>query len=430
MRLVFLKNKEITWKASIKYYSFTFSYKDNKILNIDREGRIISFIKQNGTINKITYKRAFNNDWIGIKRAKYSKPRELNKLTDDEVNILFMDISNFIKLINDLFRYNQQYSITQEPNDPMSKLKYTEINSIVLDILLKCTYESHLNDASLYNTIYSKIGVLPPDRYGSLVLQATQGCKYNKCAFCNLYSDIIYNYKDEKQFQIHLQEVLAFMRSSIGRMHSIFLGDANALTIPYNVLLDIFKLLNKKFLFDKNLSLIYKEKPVFNGIYSFLDIFEGFKLTKDNFKELYNYNLKMVYLGIETGADIILKQINKPNTTPKILKIIENCKSALINVSVIFIIGLGGLEHENEHISESLNLINKMNLGPSDIVYLSKLEIQEDSDYQKKINQLGVTNLDEIQLENQSNKFKLRIRSMYRQNQPKISSYVLREFLY
>ena len=74
MKLRFRNNFD--WKASIKYYVTSFSNKEIDLLNIDRGGRIISFISGNGTINKITYKKAFDGSWLGIKREPVKSQRE------------------------------------------------------------------------------------------------------------------------------------------------------------------------------------------------------------------------------------------------------------------------------------------------------------------------------------------------------------------
>ena len=74
MKLRFRNNFD--WKASIKYYVTSFSNKEIDLLNIDRGGRIISFISGNGTINKITYKKAFDGSLLCIKREPVKSQRE------------------------------------------------------------------------------------------------------------------------------------------------------------------------------------------------------------------------------------------------------------------------------------------------------------------------------------------------------------------
>ena len=83
MRIVFKENKFM--KGSIKYYVLSFSYNDCDVLNLDREGRVISFVKDNGTPNKITFKKGFDGSWLGIKRSFSNEPRIRFILTHSEI---------------------------------------------------------------------------------------------------------------------------------------------------------------------------------------------------------------------------------------------------------------------------------------------------------------------------------------------------------
>jgi len=49
--------------------------------------------------------------------------------------------------------------------------------------------ESLARDAERMSSVYRPVTILPPDQYLSLVLQATEGCSYNRCSFCSFYRD-------------------------------------------------------------------------------------------------------------------------------------------------------------------------------------------------------------------------------------------------
>ena len=44
-------------------------------------------------------------------------------------------------------------------------------------------------DASRFAEVYRPVSILPPDQYLALVVQATEGCSYNHCTFCDFYRD-------------------------------------------------------------------------------------------------------------------------------------------------------------------------------------------------------------------------------------------------
>jgi hypothetical protein len=87
-------------------------------------------------------------------------------------------------------------------------------------------------DAARFNEVYSPIGILPPDQYLALVVQATDGCSFNTCTFCDLYQQP-FRVKTPDEFRAHLRQVRAYLgESMLLRQHSIFLGAANALALP------------------------------------------------------------------------------------------------------------------------------------------------------------------------------------------------------
>ena len=429
MKIIFTNDPD--WKGSIKYYIASFSYNDTDILNFDRAGRVISFISDNGTERKITYKKGFDGTWLGIKRESSKDPRIRFHLTKDRINLVYDKIVLFAKNLINLLQQSESLEYFFDPYDVYNEDQIDNILNYWIKIIKRINVEQNNNDSAIFSSIYSNVGILPPDRYGSLVIQVTTGCVYNKCSFCTLYEGIPYSYKKPDELKQHLQNILGFMGDSIGRFHSLFIGDANALTIPYTDLLDIFTILNEIFIIvDNKISYLKKDKPIFEGIYSFLDVFTGFKITTDQFKKLALKKLKMVYLGIETGSDKVLQILNKPNTTSKILKIINSLHEASIGVAVIFLIGAGGKALEEEHISESIKLIKQMNLNSHDIIYLSKLFIYKG--YLKIIEEKNIEPLSDKELENQLKIFKQELEKYYltQNSKPIITRYELLDFVY
>lgn len=429
MKVTFKNNK--SWKGSIKYYLFSFSYADTDLLNIDRAGRVISFISQNMTEDKITYKKAFDGTWLGIKRPSVTDQRERFQLSTDQIKSVYKEIERFISGLIKYLQQPDEIEVFIDPIDAYTGTPLEEVLTFWLGVLKKVTFEHNNRDKQQFSSIYSTIGILPPDRYGSLVLQVTTGCVYNKCSFCTLYQGIEYSHKTPAILEKHVLNITTFMDGSLGRFHSIFLGDANALTIPYDDLLAIFKLLNATFSISmRKIGFIEKNKPSFEGIYSFLDVFTGFKLTKTHFTRLAELNLRMVYLGIETGSNDVLKILHKPNTVEKILSIISSLHEASIGVAVIFLIGAGGKKYQQDHVQESLKLIKQMNLTSKDIIYLSKLFIYKE--YYKIMEENDIQTLSESELESQYRTFKQELELFYKEknSKPIITRYELLDFIY
>jgi hypothetical protein len=94
-------------------------------------------------------------------------------------------------------------------------------------------------DRQRFQQIYTPIGILPPDQYLALVLQATHGCSHNACTFCTFYRDIPFRIKTPDQFRQHVAAVLDFFGPAIAMRRSIFLADANALVAPMGRLREV-----------------------------------------------------------------------------------------------------------------------------------------------------------------------------------------------
>ncbi|HSP92578.1 MAG TPA: hypothetical protein VLN08_16805, partial [Vicinamibacterales bacterium] len=68
-------------------------------------------------------------------------------------------------------------------------------------------------DADRFRLVYGRVGILPPDQYLSLVVQATEGCSFNSCTFCDLYHEG-YRVKTPEEFRRHVADVLGYLGAS------------------------------------------------------------------------------------------------------------------------------------------------------------------------------------------------------------------------
>ena len=116
---------------------------------------------------------------------------------------------------------------------------------------------------------------LPPDQYLALVVQATEGCSYNQCTFCDFYRDRPFRVKSADELRAHIAAVRAFFGPALGLRKSLFLADANALVVPMPRLRAWLDVIAE----DRLLS-------VDAGIFSFMDAFDVQRKTADEWAEL------------------------------------------------------------------------------------------------------------------------------------------------
>ena len=291
-------------------------------------------------------------------------------------------------------------------------------------------------EAATFHSIYKPVGILPPDQYLSIVLQATEGCAYNQCSFCDFYKHTKFHIKSETEFRAHIESVKAFFRESIRLRKSIFLADANALMIPQNHLLQVFEQVNHAFDILPSKRGIDKvdwktKHPIhFTGIYAFIDAFSTRKRSTFDFATLRRWNLKRVYIGVETGNGELLRFLRKPGTPALIHEAVETIKAGGVHVGVILLIGVGGEDYFDAHVKDSCALINEMDLSSGDIIYLSEFVEHAGLAYSQRVAEAGIKPLTQKRMQAQMQAMKAGFRFSGKQGGPQVSIYDIREFSY
>jgi radical SAM family protein len=280
-----------------------------------------------------------------------------------------------------------------------------------------------------FASVYSPVTILPPDQYLTLVLQVTLGCHWNRCTFCDFYQATHFHIRSMEEFEQHVHAVKRFFGDAIRLRRSIFLGDANALILPQNRLIRVFDQINQEFCFADSSSPMHLEKPVFEGVNSFLDVFAGERKSEMDFRELKARHLKRVYLGMESGFDPLLAFLNKPANSAQASDLVARLKSAGLSVGLIVLIGAGGDRFADAHVEETTALIRKMPLGAEDMIYLSPLHVSPDSRYAHRAREAGIRALTPLEIEEQTERMRARLTST-RQANPKLARYDIREFVY
>jgi len=216
-------------------------------------------------------------------------------------------------------------------------------------------------DAARFAATYRPIGILPPDQYLSLVVQATEGCSFNTCTFCDLYHDG-YRVKPVEEFATHVRAVRAYLGESASlRSRGIFLGAANALAVPMPRLVPMFEIL------------IEELDAIRKGVCAFIDAFTGGIKSVADYRLLGHLGLRRVYVGLESGHDPLLAFVRKPGTAAQAVETVRAIKAAGIQAGVIVMTGLGGRQFAAGHIADTIAAVNGMGLGPGDLLYFSDL---------------------------------------------------------
>ena len=181
----------------------------------------------------------------------------------------------------------------------------------------------------------------PPSEARSLIFQVTLGCSFNECSFCDMYRSKEYSERpwDEVKLEIDM------MAKQMPETRRIFLADGDALNLDTEYMVKIVKYIKEKF-------------PNLERISCYAMPMNILKKTPEELKKMYDAGLTMLYLGIESGSDLILKKVTKGAIGKTIIKSVNKGKEAGYTMSCMIILGIGGKTHSKEHIRGTAEVIN------------------------------------------------------------------------
>lgn len=189
---------------------------------------------------------------------------------------------------------------------------------------------------------FEGIIIRPPSEARSLLLQVTVGCSHNRCTFCPTYKG--------KRFRIKSNDEIVEDIIEAGRYQSVkkvFLCDGDALIVPQDRLRPILQAIKKNIHGVLRVGCYGNAKSIL-------------RKSKSELSELNELGLKIIYLGVETGDETILQEINKGATFEKMVEAGKRVKEAGINLSVTVLLGIGGLEKSFEHAAQTARILTEI----------------------------------------------------------------------
>jgi len=182
----------------------------------------------------------------------------------------------------------------------------------------------------------------PPSEASSLIFQVTLGCSFNECSFCDMYRSKEYSERSWEEVKPEID----LMVKQVPDTTRIFLADGDALNISTDYMVKIVEYL-------------YKNFPKLERVSCYAMPMNLLKKTPEELKRMNDVGLNMLYLGIESGSDIILKKITKGATSTTIIRACRKAIDAGFTLSCIMILGLGGRNYTKEHIKETARVVNE-----------------------------------------------------------------------
>jgi len=202
----------------------------------------------------------------------------------------------------------------------------------------------------------------PPSEARSLIFQVTLGCSRNRCLFCAMYRT--------KKIQVRpfegIEKDVVEMSWRYPGTRKIFLADGDPLAAPSDFIIEVLDLLNQRF-------------PKLERISTYAGPTNLKEKSIDELREFKARKLDVLYLGIETGNDALLKKIKKGASAKQIVEVSRKAIEAGLRMSTFIILGLGGVEGSHAHAKDSAQVANAIDpnflatltlmLGPYEKVY-------------------------------------------------------------
>ncbi|MFC1809663.1 radical SAM protein [Candidatus Omnitrophota bacterium] len=198
--------------------------------------------------------------------------------------------------------------------------------------------------------------IRPPSEADSFLLQITTGCSANSCTFCGAYLRKPFKIKPVEE--IHT-DILKYA-SRYPDTRRVFLMDGDALAVDNKKLIPILDEINRAF-------------PHLSKISSYANGYNVINRSEEELKTLHEYNLKLLYIGLESGNQAILNHCKKKSTAQEMIEAVQRASAVQIKSSVIVLLGLGGIEHSKEHVADTITALNHMQ--PRYLSFLSLMTI-------------------------------------------------------
>ena len=178
----------------------------------------------------------------------------------------------------------------------------------------------------------------------SLILPVTDGCSWNRCTFCEMYTAPQKRFRPRSEEEV-LESIRRCGEQFGDRVKRVFLADGDAMTLSTRRLVTV-------------LEAIRRNLPGVQRMSSYCLPRNLCKKSAAELRELAELGLSLVYVGAESGDDEVLARVNKGETFATTREALEKLQEAGIKRSVMILNGLGGQALSRQHALNSAVLMN------------------------------------------------------------------------
>ena len=202
--------------------------------------------------------------------------------------------------------------------------------------------------------------IRPPSEASSYFLPLTSGCSNASCSFCNFFGSPL-RIRPLPEIKQEIDALALYVGHGVRLSnvapivyviaHSwdgkrIFLQDGDALAYPFGWLVEVLEHLNRRF-------------PELERIASYATPQDILRRAPEELKRLKDMKLSILYMGVESGDDEVLKYINKGVESRQMVEAGQRIKKAGMLSSLTVILGLGGVQRSFPHAQSTAKILSQ-----------------------------------------------------------------------
>jgi radical SAM superfamily enzyme YgiQ (UPF0313 family) len=184
----------------------------------------------------------------------------------------------------------------------------------------------------------------PPSEADAYILQATIGCSWNHCTYCDMYRAKSFRVRNAEET---LADIDSARRTFGSRVTKVFVADGDALVMDLDRWRQILGACRAAF-------------PRLRRVSAYATALNLLDKTHDELRILHDLGLTLLYIGPESGDDLTLRRIAKGAGYVEHVAAARMAREAGLRLSAIFLLGAGGIERSGEHARASARLASRM----------------------------------------------------------------------
>jgi hypothetical protein len=216
-----------------------------------------------------------------------------------------------------------------------------------------------------YTATYGLLPFLPPECQNAVVLQATLGHAEGRTFGLSPAADPYV--RSAAEFAQHTRDVAALWGRRLLQSRLIFLAGDDVLHQPIEAIEAYLDAINQTFPIRTTSE---GTDLRFEGIHGFIDDFAGRRLGREGWHRLAERGLSRISLGIESGDPEVRAVHGKHWEDDELRSTVADAKTSGLGASLLTLVGAGGLERAREHHERTVRLIESVELGRGDFVFL------------------------------------------------------------